>query len=88
MPIMIASNCSWSSSIVMVRPTSVLQTISHPEVAQVVDLEVDDLLGQAELGDAVDEHPAGAVQRLEDRAAVAQRGPVRRRRPGPPGRSR
>ena len=41
------------------------------EPPQVVDLGPDDGLGQTELGDAVDQHPAGLVQRLEHRHRVA-----------------
>ena len=37
------------------------------QLLQPVDLGLDDVLGQAELGDAVDEHAAGGVERLEDR---------------------
>ena len=43
-----------------------------------LDLRPDDALGQAELRDAVDQHAAGHVQRLEDRHLVAQLGQVDR----------
>ena len=41
------------------------------ELLQVLDLALHDRLGQPELRDAVDEHAAGLVQRLEDRHVVA-----------------
>ncbi len=37
----------------------------HPQGLEVLHLPVDDGLGQAELGDAVAQHPAGVVQGLE-----------------------
>jgi hypothetical protein len=42
----------------------------HAELLQTVDLTLHDRLGQAELGDAVDEHAPGLVKRLENRDAV------------------
>ncbi len=42
------------------------------ERRQRLDLGRDDVLGQAELGDAVGEHAARRVQRLEDRDRVAE----------------
>ena len=51
-----------------------------------VDLRLDDVLGQAELGDAVDEDAARGVERLEDRDVVAELGELARGgQPGRPG---
>ena len=41
------------------------------ELLEVADLVLDDFLGQPELGDAVDQHAAGLVQRLVDSDLVA-----------------
>ena len=46
----------------------------HAQMAQVLDLAVDDRLGQTELGDAVAKHAAGVVQGLEDVHLVAHAG--------------
>ena len=48
----------------------------HAETPQVARLGLDDALRQPELGDAVDQHPAGLVQRLEDGDAVPLHGQV------------
>ena len=48
----------------------------------------DDGLGQTELGNAVHQHAAGQMQRLEHRDLIALLAPDRRRRSGPRGRSR
>ncbi len=45
-----------------------------PSSLQPVDLGLDDVLRQAELRDAVDEHAAGGVEGLEDRDVVAELG--------------
>jgi hypothetical protein len=42
-----------------------------PHAAEVVDFALDDFFGEAELGDAIDEHAADLVQRLEDGDGVA-----------------
>ncbi len=48
----------------------------HAQSAQAVDLGLDDVLGQTELGDAVHEDAACHVQRLKDGDLVAQLGQV------------
>ena len=53
---------------------------------EAVDLGLDDGLRQAELRDAVDQHAAGGVERLEDRDVVADPGELAGR--GEPGRAR
>ena len=45
---------------------------------QAIDLGLDDVLGQPELRDAVDQHAAGGVERLEDRHVVAELGQLAR----------
>ncbi len=63
-----------------------LRSILTPVGAQPVDLGLDDVLGQAELGDAVDQHAAGGVEGLEDRDLVAALGELARGgQPGRPG---
>ena len=67
-----------SSSTVKVWPMTWFDLDLDAEVLEPVDLALDDRLRQAELRDAVDEHAAGLVQRLEDRHAVAHLGEVGR----------
>ena len=66
-----ASNRSRSSRSVYVRPMIAFVSIFTPGRHQAVDLRLDDVLREAELGDPVDEHAAGGVERLEDRDVVA-----------------
>ena len=51
----------------MIASTSIFTPVGD----EAVDLGLDDVLGQAELGDAVDQHAARGVERLEDRDVVA-----------------
>jgi hypothetical protein len=70
-----ASKRSRSSASVYVLPMIAFASIFTPAAStEPVDLGLDDVLGQAELGDAVDEHAAGCVERLEDRDVVAALG--------------
>ena len=69
---------SWSIVIVLPMITSVWN--STPMRSQVLDVLVDDRLRQAVLGDAVAEHAADRVQRLEDRHRVAELREIARRR--------
>ena len=63
---------SSSSSMVSTMPMTALVSNVTPSFVELLDLGVDDLLGQAELGDPVDEH-----------AARARAAPRRRSRRGP-----
>ena len=60
----------------------------HAVGDQPVDLGLDDVLRQAELGDAVDQDAAGGVERLEDRDLRGRAWRARRPRSGRPARSR
>ncbi len=53
-------------------------SIFTPGRLEAVDLGLDDVLGQAELGNAVDQHPAGGVEGLEDGDVVAELGELAR----------
>ncbi len=44
----------------------------HAELAQVIDLALDDALGKPEFGNAVNEHAAGLVKGLEDMHFVSE----------------
>ena len=48
-----------------------LDSILTPVADEAVHFLLDDVLGQAELGDAVEQHAAGRVEGLEDRDVVA-----------------
>ncbi len=56
----------------MYPPDEVAQSKVHAQLLHVLDLLLHDVLGQAELGYAVDQHPAGDVQRFEQRHLMAQ----------------
>ena len=58
------------------------------KVGDVADLLVDDLLGQAEVGDLAADHAAGAWVEVVDDALVAERGEVARHGQARPGRRR
>ena len=63
---------------VMVRPTTVFGLDLHAHHLQAVDLLLHDGLGQTELGDAVYQHTAGKVQRLEHGDVIALLGQITR----------
>ena len=51
---------------VTVLPTTTLVSNSTPILRKIVDFAPNDVFGQAKLGDAVDQHAAKFVQRLEN----------------------
>ncbi len=70
-PTKMASKRARSSSSVSVRADHVVEMELHAHLLEAVDLLEQDRLGQAELGDAVEEHAARLVQGLEDVHLVA-----------------
>ena len=75
-----ASNCSRSSGDGVGSANDRIANNLHPSPLEPGDLFLDDLLGQPELRNAIDQHTARLVQRLEDRHRVAALGQFARSR--------